>query len=142
MPSSFVLIVLLSCPIVRRSCPDCPSLVVLVVRPTCPTSVTLPPNIQRLIAVLTCGEAEGNAKLSPPPRSQVEHLVPAHIVRRNKVLDEVSTAIPRDRVARNAEVTCERERDRLTDWLALSIVWKHPPRRTSPPRRQIQLSLS
>ena len=25
------------------------------------------------IAVLTCGEAEGKAKLSPPPRSQVEH---------------------------------------------------------------------
>ena len=54
--------------------------------------------------MLTCGEAEGKAKLSPPPRSQVEHLVPAHIVRRNKVLDEVSTAIPRDRVARNARV--------------------------------------
>jgi len=60
------------------------------------------------IAVLTCGEAEGKAKLSPPPRSQVEHLVPAHIVRRNKVLDEVSTAIPRDRVARNIELTSDR----------------------------------
>ena len=56
------------------------------------------------IAVLTCGEAEGKAKLSPPPRSQVKHLVPAHIVRRNKVLDEVSTAIPRDRDARNATI--------------------------------------
>ena len=106
-------------------------MVVLVVRPTCPTSVTLPPNIQRLIAVLTCGEAEGKAKLSPPPRSQVEHLVPAHIVRRNKVLDEVSTAIPRDRVARNAEVTCERERDRLTDWLLQSLAWKHPGKKIS-----------
>jgi len=60
------------------------------------------------IAVLTCGEAEGKAKLSPPPRSQAEPLVPAHIVRRDKVPDEVSTAIPRDRVARNMEVTCER----------------------------------
>ena len=79
MPSSFVLIVLLSCPIVRRSCPDCPSLVVLVVRPTCPTSVTLPPNIQRLIA----------------------------------------------------EVTCERERDRLTDWLLQSLAWKHPGKKIS-----------
>ena len=79
------------------------------------------PRGQGRIAVLTCGEAEGKAKLSPPPRSQVEHLVPAHIVRRNKVLDEVSTAIPRDRVARNVEVTCERERTRLTDWLTLSI---------------------
>ena len=65
-----------------------------------------PPRL--LIAVLTCGEAEGKAKLSPPPRSQVEHLVPAHIVRRNKVLDEVSTAIPRDRVARNIELTSDR----------------------------------
>ena len=60
----------------------------------------------RTIAVLTCGEAGGKAKLSPQPRSQVQHLVAAHIVRRNKVLDEVSTAIARDRVARNAELTC------------------------------------
>ena len=86
---------------VRPCRPGCPT------RPNAPESL-VPPQIQRSIAVLTCGEAEGKAKLSPPPRSQVEHLVPAHIVRRNKVLDEVSTAIPRDRVARNAEVTCDR----------------------------------
>jgi len=61
-----------------------------------------PPRL--LIAVLTCGEAAGKAKLSPPPRSQVEHLVAADIVRRNKVLEEVSTAIARDRVARNGPV--------------------------------------
>ena len=77
-------------------------------RPSCPTADLLPSERHRPIAVLTCGEAEGKAKLSPPPRSQVEHLVAAHIVRRNKVLDEVSTAIARDRVARNAEVTCDR----------------------------------
>ena len=110
--------------IVRPSCSHCPawlshppacssyhsgsSVRLSIVRIFWTLQVSSHPGTQRLIAVLTCGEAEGKAKLSPPPRSKVEHLVAAHIVRRNKVLDEVSTAIARDRVVCNERLTCGR----------------------------------
>jgi len=61
------------------------------------------------------------SKACGPPRSQVERLVAAHIVRRNKALDEVSAAIARDRVARNMEVTCDRRET------GSPTGWRHPP---------------
>ena len=53
------------------------------------------------------------------------------------VLKRFRKSRPATNPAVNAEVTCERERDRLTDWLSEPLAWKRPPRKMSHPSNYI-----